>query len=56
MSKVFDSNGDGKVSAEELGEILTKQGKNKLTTEEVDDMISSVDMVLSNFGKMALPS
>merc|ERR1719411_2370336 len=42
--RVFDSNGDGKVSAEELGEILTKQGKNKLTTEEVEDMISRVDM------------
>jgi len=41
--KVFDFNGDGKVSAAELGDILTKQGRNKLSDEEVEEMISSVD-------------
>lgn len=41
--KVFDFNGDGKVSAAELGDILTKQGRNKLSDEEVEEMIESVD-------------
>jgi len=41
--KVFDFNGDGKVSAAELGDILTKQGRNKMSEEEVEEMINSVD-------------
>jgi len=49
--KVFDFNGDGKVSAAELGDILTKQGRNKMSEEEVEEMINSVDKVYhsSNF-------
>ena len=43
--QVFDFNGDGKVSAAELGDILTKQGRNKLSDEEVEEMIESVDKV-----------
>ena len=33
------------MSAAELGDILTKQGRNKLSDEEVEEMIESVDKV-----------
>ena len=33
------------MSAAELGDILTKQGRNKMSEEEVEEMINSVDKV-----------
>lgn len=40
--KVFDKNGDGFLSAEELRYIFTKLGE-KLSDEEVDEMLHEAD-------------
>jgi calmodulin len=40
--KVFDKDGSGKISAEELRSIMTDLGE-KLTDEEVDEMIREAD-------------
>ncbi|XAR72197.1 hypothetical protein NMG60_11018756 [Bertholletia excelsa] len=39
----FDANGDGKISASELGAILDSLGHTAATVEELDDMIREVD-------------
>ncbi|VDI01081.1 Hypothetical predicted protein, partial [Mytilus galloprovincialis] len=41
--KVFDKDGDGFISVEELREIMGNMGE-KMTEEEVDEMIQEVDM------------
>uniref|UniRef100_A0A646QDE0 Calglandulin n=1 Tax=Hemiscolopendra marginata TaxID=943146 RepID=A0A646QDE0_9MYRI len=41
--RVFDKNGDGFISASELRHVMTNLGE-KLTDEEVDDMIKEADM------------
>ena len=41
--KVFDKDGDGFISVEELREIMGNMGE-KMTKEEVDEMIQEVDM------------
>jgi len=41
--KVFDKDGSGTLSADELREIMTEKGKMRLTHQEVDEMISEVD-------------
>ena len=40
--KLFDKNGDGKISAEELGEAM-KQAGQELPEDELKDMIKAVD-------------
>ena len=42
--QVFDRDGDGKVSAQELKLALTKSGNMKLTDEQVEEMIAAVDV------------
>ena len=42
---MFDRDGSGKVSSDELRQVLTKSGQMKLTDEEVDEMIEGVDQV-----------
>ena len=41
--KVFDKDGSGTLSTDELREIMTEKGQMRLTHEEVDEMISEVD-------------
>ncbi|KAL5008434.1 hypothetical protein ScPMuIL_014015 [Solemya velum] len=41
--KVFDTNGDGLISALELRQVMTNLGE-KLTDKEVDDMIKEADL------------
>ena len=41
--RVFDQNGDGFISKTELRRVMSKIGQ-KVTDEEIDDMIKSVDM------------
>lgn len=41
--RVFDRNGDGYISAPELRLVMTNLGE-KLTDEEVDDMIKEADL------------
>ncbi|KAJ2804801.1 hypothetical protein H4R21_001497 [Coemansia helicoidea] len=41
--RVFDKNGDGVISADELRHIMTSLGE-KLTDEEVDEMIREADI------------
>ena len=41
--QVFDKDGSGTLSTEELREIMTEKGQMRLTHEEVDEMISEVD-------------
>ncbi|KAJ2159952.1 hypothetical protein GGF46_002616 [Coemansia sp. RSA 552] len=41
--RVFDKNSDGKISAEELRQVMSSLGE-KLTTEEVDEMIAYGDV------------
>ena len=43
MIQVFDKDGSGTLSTEELREIMTGKGKMRLTDEEVNEMISEVD-------------
>ena len=43
MIQVFDKDGSGTLSTEELREIMTEKGQMRLTHEEVDEMISEVD-------------
>ena len=43
--KVFDTDGNGKISPEELRVVLTQLGRMKMTDEEVDEIIESVDQV-----------
>ena len=43
MIQVFDKDGSGTLSTEELRSIMTGKGKMRLTDEEVDEMISEVD-------------
>ena len=40
--QVFDRDGNGKISADELRQVMEKMGEN-LTEEEVNEMIRSVD-------------
>ena len=40
--KLFDKNGDGQISVEELGEAM-KQAGQEMTEEELKDMIKAVD-------------
>ena len=40
---MFDKDGSGTLSADELREIMTGKGKMRLTHQEVDEMISEVD-------------
>jgi len=41
--KVFDSDGNGMISSEELRQIMHNLGE-KLTTEEVDEMVREADI------------
>lgn len=41
--KVFDSDGNGMISADELKQIMFNLGE-KLTQEEVDDMVKEADI------------
>ena len=41
--QVFDKDGSGTLSAEELREIMTEKGRMRLTHQEVDEMIGEVD-------------
>ena len=41
--RVFDKNGDGFISPEELRHVMTNLGE-KLTDEDVDDMIKEADL------------
>ena len=43
LCRVFDKNGDGFISASELRHVMTTLGE-KLTDEEVDEMISEADI------------
>ena len=43
LIQVFDKDGSGTLSTEELREIMTEKGQMRLTHEEVDEMISEVD-------------
>ena len=43
LMQVFDKDGSGTLSTEELREIMTEKGQMRLTHEEVDEMISEVD-------------
>ena len=49
MIQVFDKDGSGTLSTEELREIMTGKGKMRLTDEEVNEMISEVDRCPSIF-------
>ena len=40
--KVFDKNGDGYISSDELRQVMTQLGE-KLTDDELDDMIQEAD-------------
>ena len=40
--KMFDKNGDGQISVEELGEAM-KQAGQEMTNDELKDMIKAVD-------------
>lgn len=40
---IFDKNGDGKISAEELRNVMLNLGE-KLTDEELDEMIREADI------------
>jgi Ca2+-binding EF-hand superfamily protein len=40
--KVFDSDGDGNISADELRQIMANLGE-KLTDEEIDEMVKEAD-------------
>ena len=41
---MFDRDGDGKVSAQELKVALTRSGNMRLTNEQVEEMIAAVDV------------
>jgi calmodulin len=41
--KVFDSDGDGMISSDELRQIMANLGE-KLTTEEVEEMVREADI------------
>ena len=41
--QVFDKDGSGTLSTDELREIMTGKGKMRLTDQEVDEMIGEVD-------------
>merc|ERR1719479_649846 len=41
--RVFDRNGDGYISAEELSQVMSTLGEN-LTKEEIDEMIREADL------------
>ena len=43
LMQVFDKDGSGTLSTDELREIMTEKGQMRLTHEEVDEMISEVD-------------
>lgn len=43
LSRVFDKNKDGLISSSELRHVMTNLGE-KLSEEEVDDMIKEADM------------
>jgi len=42
--KVFDLDGNGYISCEELKRVLTEMGEMKLTDEEVEEIIDMVDV------------
>ena len=48
LMQVFDKDGSGTLSTEELREIMTEKGQMRLTHEEVDEMISEVDRCQNN--------
>ena len=41
---MFDRDGDGRVSAQELKVALTRSGKMRLTDEQAEEMIAAVDV------------
>ena len=41
---MFDRDGDGRVSAQELKVALTRSGRMRLTDEQVEEMIAIVDV------------
>lgn len=43
FSRVFDKNGDGFITADELKKVMTNLGE-KLSDEEIDDMIKEADL------------
>ena len=44
---LFDANGDGSISAEELGQVIGKLGADPVSADGLSDMIKEVDMTNS---------